>query len=76
MRVYLAGPLGFSEVGGHFQYNVLLPKLNKLGHELIDPWKLADAKALDNVRTLPFGSKRRDAWTKLSAQIGEMNAAE
>ena len=54
MRVYLAGPLGFSEVGRHFQYNVLLPNLTKLGHELVDPWQLADARALENVRALPL----------------------
>ncbi len=42
MKVYLAGPLGFSEAGRHFQAGVLLPRLRGMGLQVIDPWALTD----------------------------------
>ena len=37
MKVYLAGPFGFSEAGRHFQEGILLPALCGLGLSVVDP---------------------------------------
>jgi nucleoside 2-deoxyribosyltransferase len=73
LKIYLAGPLGFSEAGRHFHNNVLIPRLEGLGHELLDPWTLTDAAAIDAVQALPYGTRRRDAWAALNVEIGATN---
>jgi nucleoside 2-deoxyribosyltransferase len=74
MLIYLAGPLGFSEAGRHFHNTVVIPLLQGLGHELLDPWTLTDAGAIAAIQALPYGIERRDAWAALSAEIGRTNA--
>ena len=71
MRIYLAGPLGFSEIGRAF-----MPRLNDaltaLGHEVLDPWTLTDTAA---VQRMDYGPARRDAWRALNRVIGANNRA-
>jgi hypothetical protein len=57
-RIYVAGPLGFSEAGRHFYTVVLIPYLRGLGYEVVDPWSLADARQIEVVQTLR-GALRR-----------------
>ena len=38
----MAGPLGFSEAGRHFYHSVLVPFVQRLGYEVLDPWALTD----------------------------------
>jgi len=49
MKVYLAGPLGFSEAGRFYQDTVLIPALAQAGHEIINPWKLTEQRKIDAV---------------------------
>jgi nucleoside 2-deoxyribosyltransferase len=71
IKVYLAGPLGFSEVGSDFNKKRIIPLLRKLGHKTLDPWE--DQGNVAAVLRLPFGVKKRDAWRRLNPQIGRKN---
>jgi nucleoside 2-deoxyribosyltransferase len=75
MKVYTAGPLGFSEAGRIFHQNTVLPALRNLGHEPLDPWTLTEQAKIDAILEMPYGSERRDAWRKLNVEIGGNNRA-
>jgi nucleoside 2-deoxyribosyltransferase len=74
-RIYLAGPLGFSEAGRYFYGSVLVPFVSGLGYEVVDPWALTDLRRIEAVRTMPYGPARRDAWRQLNVEIGANNRA-
>lgn len=73
MKVYLAGPLGFSEVGSVFQNGTLIPELKRLGYEVLNPWELTDRQKIEGVNAMPYGAARRDAWRVLNVEIGANN---
>ncbi len=73
VKIYTAGPLGFSEVGREFHLNRILAELERLGHEAIDPWTLTDQPRIDAVLRMPYGEARRDAWQVLNIEIGHNN---
>lgn len=73
MLVYLAGPLGFSEAGRAFQYDKVIPELERLGHEVLDPWKLTEKRKIDEILDLPYGEDKRSRWTTLNKEIGDNN---
>jgi len=75
MRIYIAGPLGFSEAGRTFYYDKLIPAVGQLGHEALDPWTLTDPSKIAMVMSLPYGSAKRDAWRQLNVEIGQNNKA-
>ena len=74
-RVYMAGPLGFSEAGRHFYHAVLLPYVSGLGYEVLDPWALTDPGKIAAVQRLPDGPRRRDGWRRINREIGARNRA-
>jgi nucleoside 2-deoxyribosyltransferase len=73
MRIYIAGPLGFSEAGRSFYYDKVIPAVRQLGHEPLDPWTLTDPSKIDMVMNLPYGTAKRDAWRQLNVEIGQKN---
>ena len=73
MRVYLAGPLGFSEAGRAFHEGVIKSRILALGHVVLDPWALNDQAAAAAIAELPFGPERRDRWRALNAIIARGN---
>jgi nucleoside 2-deoxyribosyltransferase len=73
MKIYMAGPLGFSEAGRYFYYRELIPAIERLGYKPLDPWKLTDQKEIDAVLAMPYGMQRRDAWRELNVKIAENN---
>lgn len=73
MKIYLAGPLGFSEAGRVFQNETLIPKLKQLGHEVLNPWELTDASKIQAIDAMTYGAERRDAWRVLNIEIGDNN---
>ena len=75
VRIYLAGPLGFSEAGRHFYNAVLIPFVRKLGYEVLDPWTLTDATRLRKVGAMAYGPAKREAWRKLDLEMGATNRA-
>jgi nucleoside 2-deoxyribosyltransferase len=75
MKIYTAGPLGFSEAGRGFHKDVVIRELRRLGHEPLDPWELTDAGKIDDVLKMPYGEAMRDAWRTLNVEIGGNNRA-
>jgi nucleoside 2-deoxyribosyltransferase len=75
VKVYLAGPLGFSEAGRAFHNGALIPALVSLGCEVLDPWTLTDQAKIDAVLKMPYGVEKRDAWRRLNVEIGGNNRA-
>jgi nucleoside 2-deoxyribosyltransferase len=75
MKIYLAGPLGFSEVGRSYQNAALIPELVRQGHDILDPWTLTEPRAIAAVAAMPYGPERREAWCKLNAEIAANNRA-
>lgn len=71
MRVYTAGPLGFSE-GGVLFHERIVSTLEQSGYEVLDPWEF-DRSRIDALLAMPYGAARRDAWSKLNMEIGERN---
>jgi nucleoside 2-deoxyribosyltransferase len=74
MRVYLAGPLGFSEAGMAFHKEKIVNVLTSMGWEILDPWQLAPASKIAHILQMPYGEPRRAAWEALNPEIGETNA--
>jgi nucleoside 2-deoxyribosyltransferase len=70
-RIYLAGPLGFSEAGRLFQ-RVLTERLSKR-YKIIDPFKLTKKSKIEAILKLPTLDEQRDAWRQLNPQIGKGN---
>jgi nucleoside 2-deoxyribosyltransferase len=75
MKIYLAGPLGFSEAGRSFYNGTLIPAVVRLGYEVLDPWTLTPQDKIDAVLKMPYGAERRDAWRRLNVEIGGNNRA-
>jgi nucleoside 2-deoxyribosyltransferase len=75
MKIYVAGPLGFSEAGRAFHAASVLPALRELRCEILDPWTLTEHAKIDMVLAMPYGERRRDAWRRLNAEIAENNRA-
>jgi nucleoside 2-deoxyribosyltransferase len=71
MRVYMAGPLGFSE-GGRLFHARIIALLTELGHSVLDPWAFDPAR-IAAVAAMPYGETRREAWSKLNFEIGKKN---
>jgi len=90
MKIYLAGPLGFSEAGRAFYQRDVVDRVAALGHVPLDPWSdqpppgiderlAADiveiAAAVAAVKAMPYGAEKRDAWRALNMRIGAKNSA-
>ena len=81
MKIYLAGPFGFSEAGRAFHATVVVPAVERLGHVALDPWSAANPLGIEPgldaeiaaTRPMPYGEPRREAWGKLNLRIGAKN---
>jgi len=71
---YIASPLGFSEVGRFYYYTELVHPIKGIGFEIIDPWVLTSPKLVEAATRLPYGRKKKKAWTRLNPIIGKNNA--
>jgi nucleoside 2-deoxyribosyltransferase len=72
-KVYMAGPLGFTEAGRLYHETVLVPAVSAAGLEPLDPWAI-DAE-LQAVFALPVGSAERQArLPEVNRVIGARNA--
>ena len=70
---YIASPFGFSESGRLFYYEKLIPALEDLGLEIIDPWTLTPEEKIYEVVCMDFGKEQKEAWKKLNILIGKNN---
>ena len=71
IKIYLAGPLGFSEAGRRFHSGCVIPALTGLGHTLLDPW--AEEGGAAAIAALPIGEGRRNAWRAFNIATGGRN---
>jgi nucleoside 2-deoxyribosyltransferase len=67
-RIYLAGPLGFSEGGNVFK-ETLTNTIANLGYEVIDPFKLTPESKFQEIDRLPTLERKQRAWKILNPQI-------
>jgi len=75
LRIYVASPYGFSEAGQFFYYGKLIPMIEAVGFEVLDPWKLTDDRLIKRALHAPEGMTRRTEWTKVNVIIGQNNDA-
>jgi nucleoside 2-deoxyribosyltransferase len=73
MKIYTAGPLGFSEAGRVFHAQ-MVKQLEEQSHEVLDPWTFTPNK-IAKVLAMPYGEAKRKAWAKLNIKIGAANQA-
>jgi nucleoside 2-deoxyribosyltransferase len=81
MKIYLAGPLGFSEAGRAFLETVVVAAVRRLGHVALDPWSATNPLGIERgldaeiaaAKRMPYGAARRDAWRRLNPRIGAKN---
>ena len=72
-KLYLAGPLGFTESGRLYHETVLVPAVVRAGFDPLDPWDVADDIAA--VFALAVGDPRRVAdLPGVNRRIGARNA--
>lgn len=71
-RIYLAGPLGFSELG-RLGLAALASLAREAGHQILDPFALAPEAEIARVAALPSLDAQREAWRGLNRRIGETN---
>ena len=72
-KIYLAGPLGFTEAGRLYHETVLVPAIVAAGFEALDPWDVVDEIAA--VLALPVGHPRRiEQLPAVNRRIGARNA--
>jgi nucleoside 2-deoxyribosyltransferase len=88
MKIYLAGPLGFSEVGRAYHDGTIVPEVKRLGHVPLDPWSDDPPPGIDSgfaaeirrlaaeiraAQAMTYGPAKRDVWRKLNPRIGAKN---
>ena len=71
-RIYLAGPLGFSELGRLGQAS-LAALARPIGHEIVDPFALAPHDEIERIARLPSLDAQRASWRDLNRRIGATN---
>jgi len=74
-KVYVASPMGFSEVTRPFMNEKVLPMLRGLGLEVIDPWSLTPQSEVDNALAIADPVKKEKALKELRFRIGQRNDA-
>jgi nucleoside 2-deoxyribosyltransferase len=72
-KLYLAGPLGFTESGRLYHETVLVPAVVAAGFEPLDPWDVVEEIA--EVFALPVGDPQRvERLPGVNRRIGGRNA--
>lgn len=75
-KLYLAGPLGFSELGRFALYEKLIPMIENLGFEILDPWKLNNIEQIKTqlgLQDVPAGEESKSDWQMINPVIAENN---
>ena len=74
VSIYVASPLGFSEVGKEFMYAKIIPTIQEIGYKVLDPWKLTPDKIVEPVLKMPYGQEKKERWKETNIIIGKNNA--
>ena len=73
LRIYIASPMGFSEVGRKFYYEEIVPLLINMDLVVLDPWLLTPPENIKKIENMEYGKERRDSWKMLNIEIAERN---
>lgn len=74
LSIYVASPLGFSELGRLSYDNFLLPVISRAGFSILDPWVLTNPSLIAYAENAPLGSAQRNRWVEVNKVIGHNNA--
>jgi len=74
-EIYLASPLGFSESGRNYLYEVLIPAITENGFKTINPWELTSSDLAAAIKGMPPGREKRAKWKELNTLIGSNNTS-
>jgi nucleoside 2-deoxyribosyltransferase len=74
-KIYIAGPLGFSEAGREFLYSRIIPLIETAGFSVLDPWKLTDQELILSAEKLPPGVEKIERWQIVNHEIGRNNVS-
>lgn len=75
-KIYVAGPLGFSESGRFFYYQEFLPTLKELRYEIFDPWEHSPKDKIEKLKNKESSLKVSEAqkdWQSINLEIGTNN---
>ena len=67
-RIYLAGPLGFSELG-RLGLEAVAAVGRTFGHEIVDPFALTPPEQIESIARLGSLEAQRNAWRDLNRRI-------
>jgi len=76
VKIYLASPLGFSEVGREFTHTKIIPLIESMGYIVINPFRFGDSEMIQSVVELPFGEEKRRKWKEVNRILGKNNAKD
>jgi nucleoside 2-deoxyribosyltransferase len=71
--IYVASPLGFSEIGRRYNTQVIVPRLRRLGYYVLDPWAEGVSRQLEEARALPYEHAQISALERINEELGERN---
>ena len=71
-KIYIASPLGFTESTLSFMEK-LDSSLIDLGFDVINPWKLGDPNAFEEIKRIKDEKERIEKFKELNFKIGERN---
>ncbi len=72
-KVYLAGPLGFTDSGRLYHNSVIRPRLHAEGFDVLDPWPSADEKIGGVLRSRLHGRMLTEALGDANLEVGADN---
>jgi len=72
MKIYLASPLGFSQTTLLFM-DILEKKIEDMGHNVINPWKLGAGNDFDEVKKLRDAQEISEKYREVNTRIAKRN---
>ena len=72
MKVYIASPLGFSEIT-RLVYKEIVKELEKLDIEVVDPWQLTDQSLINKCLNEKDLNVQKKLWEETNLIIGKNN---
>jgi nucleoside 2-deoxyribosyltransferase len=71
-KIYLAGPLGFTEAGRAYHNDVVIKKVRDAGYDPLDPWDVPSD--ILEVFDMPKGTRTIEALRQANEKAGRRNA--
>lgn len=72
-KIYIASPLGFSEAGRFYMYNVIIPMIKGAGFEVLDPWDSQYSEDFKSLKGWNISEVQRQEYVFYNHLIGKDN---